>query len=1345
MLLLPLTTFASGTTFDGEFDFEVDDIYYLILPDSIPSVMVCGDTWSHSAWGDYFGNSGLYSGNLIIPNSVTYNDTTYVVTSIHWDALMICEDLRSVFVPKCVTSIIFTSDGHMSDHTSNLNGIQCIQVDNGNTVYDSRNDCNAIIETASNQLVAGCNMTIIPNTVTSIGKSAFSFCSELEHIDIPNSINYIGNCAFYGCSNLISVIIPSFVTEIGAEAFRGCSNLVDITCMPLNPPTISFEYYNYEYADNYGNTFNADCYTNATLKVPQSSYDSYRSANGWEKFSQIQKISDLEIDGIYYEIFSDNPPEVRVTCRLWEPDSLGDLYLPSSDYSGDLIVPSEVTFNGISYLVTSIHWGAFVSCTDLVSITLPASINDIKMAAYTTSFDLGPSIHYGGSNGLKNIKVLEGNSVYDSRNDCNAIIETATNKLIAGCNNTVVPNTVVSIGSAAFINCRELNSIILPNSITEIGASAFAGCSNLAEINIPNSVIDIGTCAFRSSGLTNCVLTNSLSKIKPGVFAGSHLSSLEIPNGVTEIGNYAFLGCYALASVSISKSVTNIGDAAFAGCSNLVDIICMALTPPSITYRYGWNTFDTGCYNSAILTVPRGYSDIYRTTNGWKEFSTIQALPPDMKVDDLYYVVTSDSTVCVTFKDDSYNSYSGDVVIPESVNYDGKVYIVNAIDEKAFYNCSGLTSVIIPNTITTIGDYAFYGCSGLTSLTIGKSVASIGYDAFNGCNNLKELNWNAINCSSNGNMSTSNIETVTIGSEVEVLPNGFVIGSKITEVTIPNSVTSIVGSAFYNCSGLASLTIGNSVTSIGNYSFYGCNNLISVIIPNSVTSIAPCAFSHCSKLKNVTLPNSLSSISYLTFENCIGLTNIVIPDSVTYIGSGAFKNCSNLRTVVVSNSVDTIESGAFYGCDALNKVIIFDLAIWSRIKFWSYTSNPLYYSHHLYLNEKEIKHLVIPDGVTNIGDYAFINGTSFIDLTLPSTLESIGNNSFESCKRLTDITLGASINSIGSGTFKDCAAVNSVTCMASTPPAMAGMDCFDSDCYDWATLYVPGDRVEEYNSALYWNKFANTVGTGIEVDCVYYLFNIDTSEATVTFKDQTYCTYSGEVVIPENINHDGIDFIVTAIGEAAFAYCDELTSVILPNTVTSIGDYAFMYCENLPSIDIPNTVASIGDNAFDGCSSFSKIEIPNSVLTIGEMAFQGCTNVTDLTIGSGVTQIGAKAFNYCNALNTVTCKGNTPPTMDNSNCFTSYGYQAKLLVPHASIEDYQSSNYWYKFAVIEGFDVSEPGDVNGDGGINISDVTSLIDLLLSGGEISAGADMNGDGQVNISDVTALIDRLLSGN
>ena len=1146
---------------------------------------------------------------------------------------------------------------------------------------------------------------------------------------------------------------------------------------------------------------------------------------------------DFEVDNIYYEIVSETPSKVRVCSKSWGGVDVSSVIMYSSDYHGNLVIPSEVTYNEVTYVVSALCWNAFLGCSELESITIPSSITNITATDYYCYYEPGYGYLQYGSNGIKSIKVVEGNPVFDSRNDCNAIIETATNRLISGCDNTVIPNSVTSIGTSAFVNCKELTNICLPNGVTEIGKSAFAGCSNLSVIEVPNSVTSIGSFAFWKTGLTEFVFPNSISSIESGIFCSTPLISIEIPNSVTTIGSTAFAGCTELTKIDIPNSVISINWEAFYGCSgltsiiipasvtqigsctfcgtNLLDIVCEALTPPSISYTSNnynvQNTFD--CYNRATLYVPRKSYDVYRNTNGWKQFRIIQSLA-DLEIDNLYFNFTSDSTVCVTCKTENYNSYSGDVVIPESINYDGKDYIVNAIDEKAFYNCSGLTSITIPNTITTIGSYAFYGCGGLTSvdipnsisiisddafrnctgllnvnipdslqtignnsfmgctglasLTIGKSVASIGNSAFNNCNNLKELTWNAINCSSNGNMSTSNIETVTIGPEVVVLPNNFVSGSKISEVIIPNSVTWVGFSAFQNCGGLSSIEIPNSVTTIDNNAFYHCTGLSDVSFGNSVYYIGSQAFHSCSGLTSITigprvqtisdlalagctgleridLPNSLINIGYGVFYNCNRLSSITVPSRVVEIGEMACYNCSGLTCVTIGNSVSTIGSNAFLNCNGLSKVVISNLASWSKISFENNTANPLYYSHHLYLNDKEIKHLVIPDGVTSIGDYVFINGTSFIDLTLPVTLESIGNNSFEGCKRLTDITLDSSISSIGSGTFKDCTAINSVTCMASTPPAMAGVDCFDSDCYDWATLYVPGDKVEVYNSTLYWNKFANSVGTGIEVDGIYYLFNLDTSEATVTFKDQTYCTYSGEVVIPENVNHDGIDFIVTAIGEAAFAYCDELTSVILPNTVTSIGDYAFMYCENLPSIDIPNTVASIGDNAFDGCSCFNTIEIPNSVMTIGDMAFQGCTNVTDLTIGSGVTQIGAKAFNYCNALNTVTCKGNKPPTMDNSNCFTSYGYQAKLLVPHASIDDYKSANYWYKFAAIEGFDVSEPGDVNGDGGINISDVTALINLLLSGGEISAGSDVNGDGQVNISDVTALINRLLSGN
>lgn len=1146
---------------------------------------------------------------------------------------------------------------------------------------------------------------------------------------------------------------------------------------------------------------------------------------------------DFEVDNIYYEIVSETPSKVRVCSKSWGGVDVSSVIMYSSDYHGNLVIPSEVTYNEVTYVVSALCWNAFLGCSELESITIPSSITNITATDYYCYYEGGYGHLQYGSNGIKSIKVVEGNPVFDSRNDCNAIIETATNRLISGCDNTVIPNSVTSIGTSAFVNCKELTNICLPNGITEIGKSAFAGCSNLSVIEVPNSVTSIGSFAFWETGLTEFVFPNSISSIESGIFCSTPLISIEIPNSVTTIGSTAFAGCTELTKIDIPNSVISINWEAFYGCSgltsiiipasvtqigsytfcgtNLLDIVCEALTPPSISYTSNnynvQNTFD--CYNRATLYVPRKSYDVYRNTNGWKQFRNIQSLA-DLEIDNLYYNVTSDSTVCLTYKSENLNSYIGDVVIPESVNYDGKDYVVNAIDDKAFYNCSGLTSITIPNTITTIGNYAFYGCSGLvsidipnsditigayafcnctgllnvnipdslstigigsflgctglTSLTIGKSVASIGNVAFSDCYNLKELTWNAKNCTSNGSMSTSNIENVTIGSEVVILPEEFLFGSKITEVSIPNSVTAISNSAFYGCTDLKSITIPNSVTAIGNSAFYGCADLksitipnsvntiggsafygcyklISVIIPNSVTSIGDKAFYGCGALCAIEIPNSVASIGNYVFQYCNNLKTITIPNSVSSIGNYAFYGCSGMMSVDIPSSVTTIGSNAFYNCNALSKVTISDVAAWCNIIFEDNTANPLYYSHHLYLNNQEIKHLDIPDGVTAINNYAFINGTSFIDLSFPYTLESIGTSAFEGCKRLTNVSMGLSVTVIGPSAFRDCTAISSVTCMAPTPPTMAAFNCFDNDCYDWASLYVPGDKVDEYKSTTYWNKFANTFGTGIEVDGLYYLFDPDKRETTVTYKDENYCSYTGEVTIPETVNYGGLEYTVTGIGKASFAYCDELTSVGIPNTVTSIGDYAFMYCEGLTSITIPNSVTSIGDNSFDGCGAICAIEIPNSVSSIGSMGFQGCTSLTDIMIGSDVTSIGTKAFNYCNSLHSVTCMGSVPPLMDNSDCFTSYGYNATLKVPQTSIDDYQSSNYWYKFAVIEGFNLSEPGDVNGDGGINISDVTALIDLLLSGGETSAGADVNGDDQVNISDVTALIDRLLSGN
>ena len=314
------------------------------------------------------------------------------------------------------------------------------------------------------------------------------------------------------------------------------------------------------------------------------------------------------------------------------------------------------------------------------------------------------------------------------------------------------------------------------------------------------------------------------------------------------------------------------------------------------------------------------------------------ALAHNFEVDGIYYnyVNKTDKTVAVTYKGSYYfdynNEYTGSVIIPSSVTYNGTTYSVTSIGSYAFSSCTGLTSVNIPNSVISIGNRAFEDCTGLT-----------------------EVNYNAENCTSMGSSSypvfsgCSNLKTLNIGNEVKNIPPCAFYGcTGLTSVTIGNSVTSIGYEAFDNCTGLTEvnisdlsawckidfnysanplyyakklklngseikdLVIPNDITEIKKYAFNGYYGLTSVTIPNSVTKIGGAAFSRCYGLTEVTIPNSVTSIGSIAFRECSGLTSVTIGNSVTSIGSSAFECCKELTSVVIGKSVKTIGEDAFY-------------------------------------------------------------------------------------------------------------------------------------------------------------------------------------------------------------------------------------------------------------------------------------------------------------------------------------------------------------------------------------------------------------------------------------------------
>ena len=1006
---------------------------------------------------------------------------------------------------------------------------------------------------------------------------------------------------------------------------------------------------------------------------------------------------DFEVDGIYYTFLSKEDKTVEVTRPSYS----------RNEYYGSIVIPESVTFDGVTYSVTSIGGSAFYGCPDLTSIEIPNSVTSI-----------GENAFYNCT-GLTSIEIPEG---------------------------------VIIINSGAFMNCTALTSVTIPKSL-KVMHGAFPDCYNITTVNISDlaaycniemlgdnflghDFVDISS--YRGSPLFNFVsstyndiyggYTHTYSAPRDLVLNGEKIVNLVIPADVDSITGH-FLGCSA-ESISFEKrdaenSRLTITSCSFAGMTNLKKV-----TLPDFDVRLGGSTF-IGCTSLEEITIGRDYQWAYdrgqylfqgmcineiEIFQGCTHLRKLTAKEGVTRIPDMFgpqftfekdyffnhimhydklpidTLVIPDLEITTNIRpqtidfinevawyssplDQRYDcnvliagepvkEKSGELIIPEGTKriFSGKISGMN------------ITKVTLPNSLTHIYDGAFADCTQLSEIKIPDNVTDIGKGAFDNTaiyNNCTEKllhidNW--LVAYKSDNLGNIKIKEGTKG----IADRLFAANTTLTGIELPNSITRINDEAFRGCSGLEKLTIPSSITSIGKEAFYECSGLKEVHI-NDLAAWCNIDFDYNSIVSNplvyannlylngeliteLAIPDDVTEIKACAFSGCM-LKSVKIGNSVTSIGSSAFGGCSSLTSIEIGNSVTSIGWEAFSGCSSLTSI-------------------------------------KIPESVTSIDDFAFRNCTLLADIKLSSNIKSMSVYAFENtawynnCSNglmylsnwlmgykggqfeqdslivkegtvgiadetrfygLNHVSLPKSLKHIGENAFS---VSNNCTfeVHAATPPTVSSGPIVSR--YDKNTLIVPISTgvIEAYRQDYNWQTFSTIIASNRIGDFEYRPASNSLSVGVYGYHGKDSC-----IKIPAIIEFEGETFSVTEIFEETFQGNTTVTDIDIPDCVTKIEGRAFQGCSSLVGINIPSSVKGIEEFTFSSCKGIESISIPECVEYIGNNAFNNCTGIKSISIPESVEYIGNNAFYGCSSLTDI----NIPKSIERIEEYT-FAYCTEL-------------------------------------------------------------------------------------
>jgi len=923
-------------------------------------------------------------------------------------------------------------------------------------------------------------------------------------------------------------------------------------------------------------------------------------------------------------------------------------------YSGSIVIPESVVYEGNTYAVTEIAGGAFEG-SSITSVTIPPSITSIGDAFHNCSnltsvhisdiaawckIDFLRSNEYHCYNPLyyahhlffneeelTNLVIPEDvTSISDyAFTDCNSItsinlngVNAIGNSTFSGCSNLETVEFHCKTIASWFSGLTSLKEIVIGEEVTTIGDQAFQNCSNLANVSIPDNVTYVGTNAFTGTAWYNnmddgVVYAGNIACGYKGTMPSN--TEIVIKEGTIGLAANIFSGCNGLTSITIPRSLKSIGDNAFYRCNNLKTV--------NISDLAAWCAIDfTKNYSNpnSYLYLNGEKVDIYNFTipNGTKRIGNYAF----------------------------YNSNFSSISIPNSVE---------AIGIGAFENCYNLSSITLPDGLKSIGENAFYKTM-INEVTIPQSVTSIGNNAF--------YFYSFYSVGSAIKINIADLKSwcgITFASSIAPKKTLLLNGEVIKDLVIPDGVTTINSFAFYGCESLEFVSLPSSLTSIGTEAFTGCNSLAKIVSKiNNPFVLSDPVFTNES-ICHLFVPNGTLS-QYQ--ENWSAFTHIYEGDGNRPNDAIEFEDL--LVETICVNNWDTNQDGFLSPTEA---AAVTDLGSAFSSKVSSITSfDELKYftglksiPSSLFSGCIALKSVTIPEGVTTIGAYAFNNCRSLSSLTIPSSVTSIGNKAF--------------FYALDPEIYRQ----------AMSQPSRNDFKVYISDLAAWCNIDFGTDAFSEiedkYTYSQTWMYLGCTQKYSLYLNNKY-LSTLEIPKEITVIKPNTFA-YCGSISSVKF--HDG----VTSIGNNAFRF-SLVSSISGGKNINSIGDHAFedtnitdispferlisigtyaFALTGLKTLVMSNKIESIGFSAFWSCTSLSDVVLSESLKSLQSSTFSGCTGLRNMIIPQSVTSIGNSVFEKCDNLKYVVI------TSDNLLSFAySNSYKFKVIVPHTVYEKGVVSN-----------------------------------------------------------------------